>query len=342
MRVGSVSDTRVAVSRKRITSALLPHAAKRADIHNAQSFKNSIVRICRDYYLISAGWIGDDSAQVAVVWMTRSQNLSVVSACRAPSWECEETHSERAPEGTWLDIQPHPVFTPDGDSFLLLSAVQEGDQEHFTHIKHVTLTQQRIAVLSHGRYEVCLRFTPILLRLNKVLRELLFTQVSEILAWDTRSHLVFYLATRDRSPGQKHLYVVKDPIADDPRRLEPVCVTCDINEMHRNARYDLFKFQDNRMLHFISPSQVRVRKLYALWCLGESSAAPGFTAAGQQERRRTGLLRALLRGSRLAFRGPSLHEDSQPRADPLRHEAAEDRAHRTACLAQETEPGGTR
>jgi len=82
------------------------------------------------------------------------QNLSLVSACRAPSWECEETHSERAPEGLWLDAQPHPLFAPDGDSFLLLAAVQEGDKEHFTHIKHVTLTQQRIAVLSHGRYEV--------------------------------------------------------------------------------------------------------------------------------------------------------------------------------------------
>jgi len=82
------------------------------------------------------------------------QNLSLVSACHAPSWECEETHSERAPEGLWLDAQPHPIFAPDGDSFLLLAAVQEGDKEHFTHIKHVTLTQQRIAVLSHGRYEV--------------------------------------------------------------------------------------------------------------------------------------------------------------------------------------------
>lgn len=48
----------------------------------------------------------------------------------------------------------HPVFSPDGDSFLLLAGIQESDTEHFTHIKHVTITQQRIAVLSHGRYEV--------------------------------------------------------------------------------------------------------------------------------------------------------------------------------------------
>lgn len=123
-------------------------------VRDSMSMKFVFADIFRDYYLISAGWVGEDASQIAVVWMTRMQNLSMVSACRAPTWECEETHSERAPEGLWLDAQPHPLFAPDGDSFLLLATVQEGDKEHFTHIKHVTLTQQRIAVLSHGRYEV--------------------------------------------------------------------------------------------------------------------------------------------------------------------------------------------
>jgi inactive dipeptidyl peptidase 10 len=65
-----------------------------------------------------------------------------------------QNHAERAPEDEWLDIVQHPVFSPDGDSFLILAGIQESDSEHFTHIKHVTITQQRIAVISHGRYEV--------------------------------------------------------------------------------------------------------------------------------------------------------------------------------------------
>lgn len=36
----------------------------------------------------------------------------------------------------------------------MMASVQETGTEHFTHIKHVTITQQRIAVISHGRYEV--------------------------------------------------------------------------------------------------------------------------------------------------------------------------------------------
>lgn len=43
-------------------------------------------------------------------------------------------------------------------------------------------------------------------------------QVLKILAWDTKSHLVYYIGTMDKKPGQQHLYVVKDPVNDDIRR----------------------------------------------------------------------------------------------------------------------------
>ncbi|XP_043287837.1 inactive dipeptidyl peptidase 10 isoform X2 [Venturia canescens] len=211
----------------------------------------------QEIYLISAGWVGEDSTKVAVVWMTRTQNLSVVSACQAPLWECEETHSERAPEGQWLDAQPHPIFAPDGDSFLLLAAVQEGGQEHFTHIKHITLTQQRIAVLSHGRYEV-----------------------SEILAWDTKAHLVYYLGTRERRPGQRHLYVVRDPTADDPRRLEPLCVTCDLGDVLWSSRFYYtncthFGASVSPPSHNASSTNANIQGYYVLHCEG-----PGLPLAG--------------------------------------------------------------
>lgn len=43
-------------------------------------------------------------------------------------------------------------------------------------------------------------------------------QVLKILAWDTKAHLVYYLGTMDKKPGQQHLYVVKDPVNDQVRR----------------------------------------------------------------------------------------------------------------------------
>ena len=43
-------------------------------------------------------------------------------------------------------------------------------------------------------------------------------KVLRILAWDNLNHLVYYLGTQDKKPGQQHLYVVKDPVNEDPRR----------------------------------------------------------------------------------------------------------------------------
>ncbi|XP_026469614.1 inactive dipeptidyl peptidase 10 [Ctenocephalides felis] len=207
----------------------------------------------QDFYLTSANWIGQNNHQVAAVWMNRAQNHSIISACLAPNWTCIETHSERAPENCWLDIQPHPTFSPDGDSFLLLASIQEGGSDHFTHIKHVTITQQRIAVLSHGRYEA-----------------------TRVLAWDSYNHLVYYLGTMEKRPGQRHLYVVKDPVHDDPRRTEPQCITCDLGEVLWSSRY----YYSN-CTHFnaaVSPSLRPMEhgmSYYVLQCEG-----PGLPLAG--------------------------------------------------------------
>ncbi|XP_023299933.1 prolyl endopeptidase FAP isoform X2 [Lucilia cuprina] len=169
----------------------------------------------QDYYLTSAGWVTDGNRQVSVVYMMRSQNYSIIATCFADmNWECSEIHSERAPEDEWLDILPHPVFSPDGNSFLILASVQESGTEHFTHIKHVTISQQRISVISHGRYEVL-----------------------KILCWDTANHLVYYLGTKDKKPGQRHLYTVRDPVNDDNRKTEPTCITCDLGEALWSSRY---------------------------------------------------------------------------------------------------------
>lgn len=71
-----------------------------------------------------------------------------------------------------MEVHQKPVYSEDGSAFLLLAAVQEGGGQYFTHIKHVDVLRQRIAVLSHGKVEV-----------------------AEILAWDQENNLVYYLGT---------------------------------------------------------------------------------------------------------------------------------------------------
>ncbi|XP_044752432.1 dipeptidyl peptidase 4 isoform X2 [Coccinella septempunctata] len=168
----------------------------------------------QDYYLTSAGWICQKNTHLAVVWMNRAQNLSIVSTCLAPNWTCIEIHTERAFEHSWLEVQEQPTFSPDGDSFLVLAQVREGNTGTYTHIKHVIVTRQHIAVLGHGRHEV-----------------------DRILSWDTYDNLIYYLATDENKPGQRHLFVVRDPSTDDPRRLESHCITCDLSDVLWSSRY---------------------------------------------------------------------------------------------------------
>ncbi|KOB70112.1 Inactive dipeptidyl peptidase 10 [Operophtera brumata] len=165
-----------------------------------------------EYYLISAQWVGQDNSHVGSVWMNRAQNLTVYSSCYAPNWTCSETHSEKATDEPWLEVHQKPVYSEDGSAFLLLAAVQEGGGQYYTHIKHVDVNRQRIAVLSHGRMEV-----------------------TEVLAWDQENHLVYYLGSADR-PGQRHVYVVRDPsygggsnsVRARAEREEPRCLTCEL------------------------------------------------------------------------------------------------------------------
>lgn len=65
-------------------------------------------------------------------------------------------------------------------------------------------------------------------------------QVMKILAWDTKNHLVYYLGTMDKRPGQQHLYIVKDPLNHDTQKYvrfnENYAQTCLLFEYIYNNR----------------------------------------------------------------------------------------------------------
>lgn len=46
----------------------------------------------REYYLISARWVGTLNNHISAVWMTRAQNLTVYSSCYPPNWTCTEVN----------------------------------------------------------------------------------------------------------------------------------------------------------------------------------------------------------------------------------------------------------
>ncbi|OWR49175.1 dipeptidyl aminopeptidase protein 6 isoform 1 [Danaus plexippus plexippus] len=195
-----------------------------------------------EYYLISAQWVGKENSHIGVVWMNRAQNLT--------------THSEKATDEPWLEVHQRPVYSEDGSAFLLLAAVQEGGGQYYTHIKHVDVLRQRIAVLSHGKVEV-----------------------AKILAWDQENNLVYYLGSADR-PGQRQVYVVRDPsyggasnsVRARAEREEPRCLTCELAVWPARLHYANCTFWSAT---FPPPKPKRGITHYVLECRG-----PGPPLAG--------------------------------------------------------------
>lgn len=88
----------------------------------------------------------------------------------------------------------------------------------------------------------------------------------------------------EKRPGQKHLYVVKDPVTDDPKRLSPVCVTCELDQFVGIQNRELYYANCTRFGASVNPSPEEYEDLdnpsrsesyYVLFCEG-----PGLPLAG--------------------------------------------------------------
>jgi len=69
-------------------------------MHNITLFR--IILTHRDHYFSSASWVSH--SKIAVVWLNRPQNISVVSVCKAPSFQCIEVSLMVAGPASWLAI----------------------------------------------------------------------------------------------------------------------------------------------------------------------------------------------------------------------------------------------
>ncbi|XP_059616600.1 inactive dipeptidyl peptidase 10 isoform X2 [Phlebotomus argentipes] len=155
-----------------------------------------------DRYFTSAAWISQ--TEVSVVWLNRPQNLSVVSLCKSPMWECQETHRISGDNRGWVDEYSVPFFSANGSSYIAVSPLRDGGAGHFRHLVHIHIPKKQILPLTHGRYEV-----------------------TKIVYWDQINNFIYYLGTPEYLPGQQHLYRVSSspPKFGVPLR-PPRCLTC--------------------------------------------------------------------------------------------------------------------
>ncbi|KAF6197659.1 hypothetical protein GE061_008625 [Apolygus lucorum] len=146
-----------------------------------------------DYYFNGVSWVS--ATEVAVIWMNRAQNISMVTLCKSPMWYCQETQRVTGEGSGWVEAPPPPIFSEDGNTYLTLAPVRDGAAGYFRHVVSVNIPKKRFIPITHGTFEVM-----------------------KIAAWDTSNNVVYYLAV---SLSQLHLYSIKTVSGSSP-----VCITC--------------------------------------------------------------------------------------------------------------------
>ncbi|XP_064553883.1 uncharacterized protein Dpp10 isoform X2 [Drosophila montana] len=155
-----------------------------------------------DHYFSSASWVSPK--EIAVVWLNRPQNISVVSVCRSPSFVCIETHRVSGDGRGWVDTVSVPLFAANASHYVAISPLRDGSFGYFRHIVHVDIDNNRVLPLTHGPYEV-----------------------NRLLHWDQLDNWIYFLGTPERLPSQQHLYRVSALPARQGQALPaPDCLTC--------------------------------------------------------------------------------------------------------------------
>ncbi|XP_054864422.1 inactive dipeptidyl peptidase 10-like isoform X1 [Amphiprion ocellaris] len=156
----------------------------------------------RDFYVTMVKWISD--THLAVRWINRPQNASLLTVCDATIGACLQRHEDSS--DTWLPRQrQEPLFSKDRSRFFLTLPVKQGGQGDFHHItmftKKLRSSQDEVRHLTSGDWEV-----------------------TKIVGYDENNQIIYFLSTEDAA-AQRHLYSVST-LGLFPRR----CLTCGLRE----------------------------------------------------------------------------------------------------------------
>ncbi|XP_061835469.1 A-type potassium channel modulatory protein DPP6-like isoform X2 [Nerophis lumbriciformis] len=151
-------------------------------LHTVVMKKPDDPRIGREYYITMVKWA--TSTKLAVNWLNRAQNNSILTLCEATTGVCIKKHEDEST--SWLHRQNEaPLFSHDGHKFFFTRAIPQGGKGKFFHISMSTSlpnTSFDIQSLTSGDWDV-----------------------TNILAYNHQRNLIYFLSTED-DPKRRHLY----------------------------------------------------------------------------------------------------------------------------------------
>ncbi|XP_043822245.1 dipeptidyl aminopeptidase-like protein 6 isoform X1 [Dromiciops gliroides] len=168
----------------------------------------------RDYYITMVKWA--TSTKVAVNWLNRAQNVSILTLCDATTGVCTKKHEDESE--AWLHRQnEEPIFSKDGRKFFFVRAIPQGGRGKFYHIgmasSQPNSSNDNLQSITSGDWDV-----------------------TKILAYDEKRNKIYFLSTEDE-PKRRHLYS-----ADTEGTYNRQCLSCELIE---NCTYFSASFSHN-------------------------------------------------------------------------------------------------
>lgn len=197
-----------------------------------------------DNYVGQVVWIS--AVDLSITYMNRQQTGASTMLCRAPTFQCREVYNESIVDDGFVLPNDKSIFSKtetyfnhsnfvenktinpaisdelDAHEFKYLSKfgpthgmlkrlpVRDGENGFFRHLVFISTTDMRTIPLTMGRYEV-----------------------TEIVGWDEKNEVVYFMAAPTLQPGQRHLYNIslKLNVTENMHRIyltssQPSCLTC--------------------------------------------------------------------------------------------------------------------
>uniref|UniRef100_A0A3P9J9T5 Dipeptidyl-peptidase 6b n=1 Tax=Oryzias latipes TaxID=8090 RepID=A0A3P9J9T5_ORYLA len=168
-------------------------------LHTVVMKKPDDPRIRREYYITMVKWA--TNTKLAVNWLNRAQNNSILTLCEATTGVCVKKHEDESE--SWLHRQnEQPLFSKDGHKFFFTRAIPQGGRGKFFHISMSTSLPNSstdiLQSLTSGDWDV-----------------------TRILAYNHEQNLIYFLSTED-DPKRRHLYS-----ADTIPPFNRCCLSCE-------------------------------------------------------------------------------------------------------------------
>lgn len=199
--------------------------------------------LLNDTYMGGLTWAS--SVDLAVTITNRAQSKASTVLCKAPEFHCQIIHDELTVNNGWVipadriifsarSVQTQRPFNDDNNSnsnneslhnitngqttyeisngryILKRLPVRDGEHGYFRHVVFISSIDKRSVPLTMGRFEV-----------------------TEIVGWDEKNEIVYFMAAPEKRPGERHLYKIslKLNLTKSNRTYitssQPTCLTCD-------------------------------------------------------------------------------------------------------------------